>query len=81
MSVKSWPVFGCLAVAIQSFTICSKFRRGHARMRGHHDFQHSVIAAGRARLKVAFEQGGERFRRLPLRMLRRERLDAIKHKV
>ena len=50
---------------------------GHARVRGHDDFEQRVLAAGQRAFHIALEQRGERLLVLPLRMLRREGLDAV----
>ena len=50
---------------------------GHARVRGHDDFDHRLLAAGERAFHVALEQRGERLLVLPLRMLRRERLHPV----
>ena len=68
---------GCRAVAIQSSDGLGELLRRHAGMRRRHDLQQALLAGRRERLHVAFEQRLERLLGLPLRMLRRQRLDAI----
>ena len=50
---------------------------GHARVRGHDDFDDRLFPAGERAFHVALEQRGEGFLVFPLRMLRRERLHAV----
>ena len=47
------------------------------RVRGHHDLEDRRLAAGERVTKIALPQRGEGLLRLPLRVRRRERLDAI----
>ncbi len=58
-----------------------ELHRGHARVRGHDEFQQRVVAAGERGLQIALEQRGERFLVLPFGMLRRERLHAVEREV
>ena len=58
-----------------------ELHRGHARVRGHEEFQDRVVTAGERGIQVALEQRGERFFRLPFGMLRRERLHAVEREV
>ena len=58
-----------------------KLHRGHARVRGHDEFEERVVAAGERGFQIALEQRGERFLGLPLGMLRRERLHAVEREV
>ena len=58
-----------------------KFGRGHAGVCGHDDFDQRMVAASKCCLQITLEQRGERLRGVPLRVLRRERLDAIKRKI
>ena len=58
-----------------------EFHRGHARVRGHEEFQERVVAAGERGFQIALEQRGERFLGLPLGMLRRERLHAVEREI
>ena len=51
---------------------------GHAGVRGHEEFHEPVVAAFERRFHIALEQRGERFLGLPLGMLRRERLHAVR---
>ena len=44
-----------------------EFRRRHARMRSHNDFEERVVAAGKGSLQITFEQRSERFLGAPLR--------------
>ena len=54
-----------------------EFRRRHARVRGHDDFEDRVFAAGERAFHIALEQRGEWFLGFPLGMLRRECLHAV----
>jgi hypothetical protein len=54
-----------------------EFGRRHARVRDDNDFEHRAFASGERVLYIALEQRRKRFLRLPLRMLRRERLHAV----
>ena len=45
------------------------------------DFDQRMVAASKCCLQITLEQRGERLRGVPLRVLRRERLDAIKRKI
>ena len=55
----------------------AEFVGRHAGVGRRHDLQQALFAGGRQRLHVLVEQRLERLRRLPFRMLRRHRLDAI----
>ena len=52
----------------------------HAGVSRHHDLEQGLVASREGALDVALEHGRERLLRLPLRMLRREGLDAVQCK-
>jgi hypothetical protein len=58
-----------------------KFGRGHAGVSGHGDFDQRMVATSKCCMQISLEQRGERLRCVPLGALRRERLDAVKHKI
>ena len=58
-----------------------EFLRGHARVRGHDEFQERMFAAGERGFQIALEQRGERFLVLPFGVLRREHLHAVEREV
>ena len=58
-----------------------KLHRGHARVRGHDEFEERVVTAGERGFQIALEQRSEGFFGLPFGMLRRERLHAVEREV
>ena len=54
-----------------------ELHRGHARVRGHHEFEDRVLATSGSGLQIALEQRSESFLVRPLRMLRREGFHAV----
>src|SRR5262245_42131065 len=57
-----------------------ELNRRHTGMSGGYDFQQRLISAGQRAFEIAFDKRGERLCVLPLRMLRREGLDAVERK-
>ena len=71
------PVFGVLRRRNPVLNGLRELVGGHARVRRGDDREDALCTSGSHTLHVAFEQRRKRLSRLPLRMLRRERLDAI----